>query len=456
KREEWDEFDARIAALSQSGFGSFVAPVVDAWGLAARGQENDARALLAATPPDNFARTYWAEHLGHIALAAGDPSAAVDAYRLLVVDDEGRNTRIRIALADALRQMNDLDAANEVLADARPLPDIIAARNDLAAGKELSGTPTTAEAGVATLLLRVAADLSRERTVPLALTFSRAATWLAPDDASGWLMVSQLLARAEQYDGALDAATNVSPSDPAASLARAQQAALLDALERDEEALGLLEQVASVETATFQDFVQLGEAYQGAERYDDAIEAYRRALNLAEDGNADGRWQAWFLLGAAEEARGDWAAAEAALRNSLAISADQAITLNYLGYMLLERGLKQEEAVGLIERASELRPNDGHITDSLGWAQYQVGDYEAAVATLERAIADVPDDPTINDHLGDAYWQTGRRIEARFRWRAALDADPEDEQRARLAAKLTYGYDRALAMDAASGTTSQP
>ena len=54
-----------------------------------------------------------------------------------------------------------------------------------------------------------------------------------------------------------------------------------------------------------------------------------------------------------------------------------------------------------------LRPNDGYIVDSLGWAYYRLHRYKDAVATLERAIELRPEDSTINDHLGDAYWQVG-------------------------------------------------
>ena len=55
-----------------------------------------------------------------------------------------------------------------------------------------------------------------------------------------------------------------------------------------------------------------------------------------------------------------------------------------------------------------MRPEDGYIVDSLGWAHYRLGDYTSAVQYLEKAIELVPEDPTINDHLGDAYWQSGR------------------------------------------------
>ena len=65
----------------------------------------------------------------------------------------------------------------------------------------------------------------------------------------------------------------------------------------------------------------------------------------------------------------------------------------------------------MIRKAVSLRPNDGYIVDSLGWAYFRLGRYEDAVRELERAIELKPEDPVINDHLGDAYWKVGRRVE---------------------------------------------
>jgi Flp pilus assembly protein TadD len=82
----------------------------------------------------------------------------------------------------------------------------------------------------------------------------------------------------------------------------------------------------------------------------------------------------------------------------------------------------------MLERATELRPDDGSITDSVGWAYYRLGQYEKAVEWLERATEQKGDDSTITDHLGDAYWHVGRRREARFQWERALHQKPEKDR----------------------------
>jgi len=135
------------------------------------------------------------------------------------------------------------------------------------------------------------------------------------------------------------------------------------------------------------------------------------------------------------------------------------VVLNYLGYALLDRGQKLPEAQALIEAAAKLRPGDGFIVDSLGWLYYRTGQYDKAVATLERAVAAEPGDPAINDHLGDAYWRVGRKLEARFRWRAAVDLGIPAALLAGVKVKLDYGLDVALVqapVPAATATRPAP
>ena len=103
--------------------------------------------------------------------------------------------------------------------------------------------------------------------------------------------------------------------------------------------------------------------------------------------------------------------------------------LNYLGYSWVDQGLHLEKSLGMIAKAVNILPNDGYITDSLGWVHYKMGNYEAAVPHLERAVALLPYDATINDHLGDSYWQVGRQHEARFQWQRALNYNENEDEK---------------------------
>ena len=107
----------------------------------------------------------------------------------------------------------------------------------------------------------------------------------------------------------------------------------------------------------------------------------------------------------------------------------------------------------MIEKAVEQRPDDGYITDSLGWILYRLGKYDEAVGPMERAVELQPIDPIINDHLGDVLWKVGRKLEAEFQWRRALSFEPEEEDAERIRRKLDVGLDLVLEEEAAAGDT---
>ena len=92
-----------------------------------------------------------------------------------------------------------------------------------------------------------------------------------------------------------------------------------------------------------------------------------------------------------------------------------------------------------------MRPYDGYIVDSVGWAYYRLGRYDDAAQTLEAAVLLVPGDPTINDHLGDALWKAGRKMDARFQWNHALTFGPEDTRKGRDRAEAEERADRLMA-----------
>ena len=90
------------------------------------------------------------------------------------------------------------------------------------------------------------------------------------------------------------------------------------------------------------------------------------------------------------------------MRTVIRLDPKNANALNYLGYTYADLGTNLDEAEKLIKEALNYKPDDGYITDSLGWVYYKKGLYEKAVETLERAVKLVPNDPIVLEHLGDA------------------------------------------------------
>ena len=93
----------------------------------------------------------------------------------------------------------------------------------------------------------------------------------------------------------------------------------------------------------------------------------------------------------------------------------------------------------MLRKAVELRPGDGYIVDSLGWAHYKLGQYGEAADTLEKAIDLKPADPILNDHLGDAYWRVNRPLDAHFQWNHARDMGPDSEDLPAILKKIEVG-----------------
>jgi tetratricopeptide (TPR) repeat protein len=93
----------------------------------------------------------------------------------------------------------------------------------------------------------------------------------------------------------------------------------------------------------------------------------------------------------------------------------------------------------MIRKAVDLRPDDGYIVDSLGWAYYRLNRFDDAVGELERAVELKAADSTINDHLGDAYWRVGRKLEAIFQWKTALEVKPDEAEVPKIKKKIKEG-----------------
>lgn len=155
------------------------------------------------------------------------------------------------------------------------------------------------------------------------------------------------------------------------------------------------------------------------------------------------RWQLYFARGVSHERLGQWPAAEVDLLRALDMRPDDPIILNYLGYSWADQGINLDRSLRMLERAAAVRPNDGAIADSVGWARYKLGDYEQALVDLERAVELLPGEAEIIDHLGDVLWRLDRRDEARVYWRRALTWDPEDKLRDSIKVKLRDGLDAA-------------
>src|SRR5437016_1252477 len=150
-----------------------------------------------------------------------------------------------------------------------------------------------------------------------------------------------------------------------------------------------------------------------------------------------------FVKGSIYERKKKYETAETQFKQILAADPQNAMTLNYFGYMLADRGVRLDEALNYIQKAVELEPANGAYLDSLGWAYYKLGKYDLAEQNLSKAVQRTPNDPTVQDHLGDVYQKVGRLKQAAAHWERALNeynrsvsADVEPSEVAKVQKKL--------------------
>ena len=143
-----------------------------------------------------------------------------------------------------------------------------------------------------------------------------------------------------------------------------------------------------------------------------------------------------FELAAVLEKQKKYAEAEAVFRQLIARDPDHAAALNYLGYMLAERGERLDESVGLIRRALEIEPDNGSYLDSLGWAYFKGGKLDLAEEHLKRAADQLVTNSVVQDHYGDVLVRLGRFDEAIAAWNRALSGDGDSIDRSDIDRKI--------------------
>ncbi len=438
----FDEARKHLDALSGDGIMSYLAPLLGAWAVAGQGETAAALESLKPLAEKNGARALHDLHAALVQDLAGNIQAAEESYRRVADSQTGLTLRLVQLLGSLYERARKPDQARSLYKEylkTQPRSNLLdGALARLDAGSPPSPEVATAIDGAAEGLFGLAGSLRQQNARETALLLGRMALYLKPD----FPMVQILLADLLEADNRLDAANRVYEAinlrSPYAWTVRLRIASNLDRLDRTEEALARLAAMASDQPGQAEALISMGDILRGHERFDEAVQAYDRAVTRIPKLEKR-HWRLLYSRGIALERSKKWARAEADLLKALEFEQDQPYVLNYLGYSWVEKGMHLERARDMIKAAVKLRPNDGYIVDSLGWVLYQEGEFEAAVRELERAVELRPEDPIINDHLGDALWRVGRLQEARFQWRRALGLDPEPDTVPSIEKKLDQG-----------------
>ena len=441
----------RIDAIRRDGVYSLLIPLAEGWLHTGTGSDAAALAALAPLADRDAYRPFYLLHAGLMHDLAGREAEAEALLREAVAISAGSHRPVA-ALGSVLLRAGRTVEARAVYEQYRAQnPENMWVERVLAAADAGMSVPplvAAARGGLAEALLGAAAALPQRDNGDAAVIYARLALFLRDDLDSVRFLIGEILEQAERVEAAVDAYRSIPAGSDYAWAAQLRAASGLADLDRQDEAIAALNAMADERPGRIDAASALGDAFRMDERYQEAAAAYDMAIGrlaIVEDRH----WRLFYVRGIAFERLGEWPKAEADFLRALELEPDQPLVLNYLGYSWVEQGRNLDEGKTMIEKAVELRPDDGYIVDSLGWVAYRLGDFEEAVYQLELAVELVPGDPIINDHLGDAYWQVGRLNEARFQWRRVLTLEPEDELADQIRRKLADGLSAGAEADEA-------
>jgi tetratricopeptide (TPR) repeat protein len=263
---------------------------------------------------------------------------------------------------------------------------------------------------------------------------------------------------AHQFDKSLDVARKAVADDPKDSDLKLMLAGELADQGHADEGLAMAKSLLDGASPDEQRGVwfAIGQMNVRLRRWKDAEEAFDKGDPLAT--KKEDRTYLFFLRGELADRQKHLDQAEQFFNQALALDPENAMTLNYLGYMWADKGEKLPEALKLIRKAVDIEPMNGAYLDSLGWVYFKMGDYELAEDNLRQAVNRDQTDPTVHMHLGDLYEKTGRIRLAAAQWELSLaefakssPADIEPSDVAKVQKKLESARVKLAKEDSALG-----
>ena len=436
-------------ALARQNFAQSVrGPVTDltasllsAWALAGAGDTRGAVDTLDRLAGPDWYAIFKDLHAGLILDVANNKKDAgkryertykADPMAVRTVEAYGRYLSRAGAKDDALKVYQEFSKA---------VPDhpvIVEEMKEIAAGEKLPVLADSPQAGAAESLYGLGSSIGRRGGEDLALIYLQLALYLEPTHTMALLSLADLYESLKKPELAIKVYDRIPPSSPVHRNAEIQIASDLDALDRTDAAKKRLEHLVAEHPKDTEAILALANILRSRKDFAECANVYSKAIAnvpVPEKPN----WVMFYFRGICYERSKQWPLAEADLKKALELFPDQPLVLNYLGYSWIDQGVNLDQGMTMIRRAVEQRPDDGYIVDSLGWANFRIGNYDEAVKDLDRAVELKPEDSTINDHLGDAYWRVGRVLEARFQWAHAKDLKPEPEDLPKIEEKLKSG-----------------
>ena len=435
---------ARLIENIEAGHsvGQRVDVLAHGWALLGQGEAEAALAAFDAAADLPGSRGFG---MYHKAMALGMLGRFEEADTLLLLppgDGVPRTRRSVIAHIQIMTQLGRNDDALQTLdaAFGRSMdPATVALRQAIATGGIVPfDMVTTPAEGIAEVFYTEGRAYVENSPPAIVLLYAQIARILHPGDAEMIMLAAGLLDELERYGQAAQTFALVPRDNPAFHSAEFGRADALRQAGQTELAIEVLQSMLRGYPDLAMAHAELGDILRIEARFGEAEAAYSDAIALVPPQDRR-HWLLRYKRGITLHQLDNWDAAETDFRAALELNPGHAGLLNYLGYSLIERGEKLDEAFDMISRAIAAEPDNGAIVDSLAWAYFSLGRYDEAVEPMERAAALLPEDPVILDHLGDVYYAVGRTLEANFQWSRALSFSTDEELSAAIRAKLENG-----------------
>lgn len=437
-RQDYSEAARTLSKMPESGIVDFIRPILIAWSQAPE-KKVDLDALIAGGPLHAYHALLIADYLGTVQDA--------DKYFINVLTGGGADIHVLEMMADVYNRQGKKELAQKIydtlitqyeggIGTVSRLKLLEQKRNnpEFAQGNRIQ-TPAQ---GAAESFYNMARILSNDQSEDSALVFTRIAEYLDPGKDDIKLLLARMMIKSDHVDDAIALFKSIRSDSPGYLEAQRTAAELLEQENQIDESISFLEHIYQTDKDV-NALIQIGDVYRRAERHQEAIKAYDRAVDALGGKISSDQWNILYARGMSYERTGNMKKAEEDLEAALEFKPDHPYLLNYLGYSWADQGKKLDKALKLVEKAANLKPEDGYIIDSLGWVYYKMGKYEDAAAQLEKAVELIPYDSTINDHLGDAYWRVGRKNEARFQWQRAFNSTKDEKIKTDLTLKISEG-----------------
>ncbi|MGD0938891.1 MAG: tetratricopeptide repeat protein [Terracidiphilus sp.] len=263
---------------------------------------------------------------------------------------------------------------------------------------------------------------------------------------------------ARQYDKAVEVARKAVEANPKDRDLKLMLAGELGDLGKTDDGLAMARGLLANNNDDRPIWLAIGQMNLRAHRWKDAEDSFNKAEPMTT--KREDRTYLFFLRGELAERQKHTEQAEIFFRQVLDLEPDSSMTLNYLGYMLADKGIRLPEALDMIRKAVKAEPMNGAYLDSLGWVYFKMGDNEQAEEYLRQAVARDQTDPTVHDHLGDVYEKTGRIRLAAAQWQLSLaqfaksvQVDIEPAELAKVQKKLETARIKLAKQENATGQT---